>query len=317
MRVEPYTAEDEKAWDALVERAPMATFLHARRFLAYHGDRFEDASVTLRDGKGRLVGVLPAALDPSDPGTGVSHPGATYGGLVHDGGLNGDRTRDALEAVCAHYAGRGLDALVYKPVPHVYHRSPSQDDLWALGEMGAERSAWDLSCAIDLAARRAPTTRRARSLARAERSGVAVEEGPDALAELWPVVEETLARRHDARPVHSLEEIEDVRARFPDRVLPVVARLGGAAVAGTVLFATDTVVHTQYLAAAEAGSRTGALDAAIERAIGLARGRGARFFDFGISPGPGRRGLLPGLYRYKAEFGGGGVLYEQYEVALR
>ena len=315
--VEPYAARDEAAWDALVAAGPMATFLHSRRFLGYHGDRFEDASVVVRDAKGGLAGVLPAALDPSDPQVAVSHPGATYGGIVHLGGLNGDRARDALEAICAHYAQRGLRALRYKPVPHVYHRSPSQDDLWALGELGAERTAWELSCAIDLAARRPPATRRARSLAKAARAGVAVDDDAGGLRTLWPVVEEALARRHGARPVHSVAEIEDLQARFPDRVLSVVARLDGDPVAGTVLFATDTVLHTQYLAAAEAGARVGALDAVIEHAIALARRRSARYFDLGPSSAGGSRGLLDGLYRYKTEFGGGGVIHEQYRLTMR
>ena len=314
--VEPYAAEDEQSWDALVDGAPMATFLHTRRFLAYHRDRFEDASVVVRDAKERLIAALPAALDPLDHRRVVSHPGATYGGLVHRGGLNGDRARDALDAICEHYARRGLQALLYKPVPHIYHRSPSQDDVWALGELGARQTAWDLSCAIELGHRRAPALRRSRSLAKAARHGVAVSDDPAILRELWSVVEETLARRYGARPVHSLEEIEDVRARFPDRVRPVAASLGDRIVAGTILFVTDTVAHTQYLAAAEAGARAGALDAVVEHAIGFARERGARFFDFGISRGFGEGSMLAGLYRYKVEFGGGGVVYEQYEVGL-
>jgi lipid II:glycine glycyltransferase (peptidoglycan interpeptide bridge formation enzyme) len=125
-----------------------------------------------------------------------------------------------------------------------------------------------------------------------------------------------LERRHDARPVHTLDEIEQLRLRFPDRILPLVAVLDGEVVAGTVLFATHTAVHAQYLAASEAGASASALDPVIEHAIELAGTRGARWFDFGISPGAGRRGLLPGLYRYKAEFGGGGVIHEHYEQRL-
>ena len=316
MRVVPFTAGRSEAWDELVQRAPMATFLHSRRFLSYHGARFDDASLLLVGRDGDIRAVLPAAVDPADPRRVVSHPGATYGGLIHDGRLNGDRARDALAAICEHYAQRGITRLGYRPVPHIYHRSPSADDVWALTELGAERVACDLSCAIDLFDRRAPTARRRRSLAKAWRYGVTVSDAPGTLAAFWPVLESTLARRHAARPVHSLAEIEELRARFPERVLPVVAARGGEVVAGAVLFATNTTVHAQYLAAAEAGASVGALDTVIEHGIELAARRGARFFDLGISPGPGRRGLLEGLYRYKAEFGGGGVLYEQYERPL-
>ena len=65
MRVVPFTADHTDAWDRLVETAPMATFLHTRRFLSYHGDRFKDASVLLFDQNGAARAVLPAALDPA------------------------------------------------------------------------------------------------------------------------------------------------------------------------------------------------------------------------------------------------------------
>lgn len=316
MRVVPFTITFTDPWDGLVERAPMGTFLHTRRFLTYHGDRFEDASLLLVDDSDSLRAVLPAAVDLADPKRVVSHPGATYGGLVHDGRVTGDRAVAALAAIREHYAARGFERLVYKPVPHIYHASPSADDVWALTELGASRTESDLSCAIDLAARRKPSERRRRSLRTAVRRGVAIGDETAAFAALWPVLEATLERRHGARPVHTLAEIEELHARFPDQILPLVARLDGEVVAGAVLFAMHATVHTQYLAASEAGAASSALDVLIEHGIELARSRGTRYFDFGISVGPGRRGLLPGLYRYKAEFGGGGVLYEHYEMSL-
>jgi CelD/BcsL family acetyltransferase involved in cellulose biosynthesis len=316
MEVVPFTAGHAEAWDALVERAPMATFLHSRLFLSYHGERFRDASVVLLGDDGELRAALPAALDPDDERRVVSHPGATYGGLVHDGSLTGERARDALAAIRAHYAAEGRSALRYKPVPHVYHRSPSADDVWALGALGATRCACDLSCAIALGARREPSSRRRRSRARAERSGVTLSGEPSALAAFWPVLDATLERRHGARAVHTIEEIEELRSRFPRQIRPLVALLGDEVVAGTVLFVSHTTVHTQYLAASERGMETSALDAVVEGAIELARAAGAAFFDFGVSVGPDRRGLVESLYRWKAEFGGGGVLYEHYESTL-
>jgi CelD/BcsL family acetyltransferase involved in cellulose biosynthesis len=316
MIIEPFTEDRSGEWDDLVERGPMATFLHSRLFLSYHEERFADASVLLLEDGGTLRGVFPAALEPGDRHKVVSHPGATYGGLIHDGALNGDRAVGALRELRAHYASRGLTGLVYKPVPHIYHRSPSADDVWALSELGAKRIGCDLSCAIELGARRPLTQRRERALRKARESGVEVSDDPATLDALWPVVEEALERRHNARPVHTLGEIEILQSRFPAAVRPVVARVEGRVIAGVVLFVTPTVAHTQYIAASERGMETSALDAVIQRSIELADEAGVRYFDFGISPGEGRRGLLPGLYRWKAEFGGGGVLHERYELEL-
>ena len=315
VRVLPFTPDDSERWDRLVDAAPMATFLHTRRFLSYHGERFRDASLSVTDERGALRAVLPAALDPNDPARVVSHPGATYGGLVHDGRLHAEGVGEALRAASEHYAERGLTALRYKPVPHIYHRSPSSDDVWALSDLGAARAACSLACAIDLAARRKPNTRRVRSRRKALNAGVAVSEGRG-LESFWPVLESALERRYSSRPVHSLAEIELLRDRFPETIRLVTGELGEVVVAGMLLFATPRVVHMQYAASSEEGMRVGALDAVTERGIELAAESGARYFDFGTSMEDRGDRLQSGLHRFKAEFGGGGVIFEQYELAL-
>ena len=54
MEISAFTHDDAAAWDEFVSRSPTAIFLHTRRFLAYHGNRFDDASLILRN-EGRIV----------------------------------------------------------------------------------------------------------------------------------------------------------------------------------------------------------------------------------------------------------------------
>jgi hypothetical protein len=65
LELRPYTPPDFDAWDTFCEDAFQATFLHSRRFLAYHGDRFRDLSLII-EAEGRLVGICPAAAHPAD-----------------------------------------------------------------------------------------------------------------------------------------------------------------------------------------------------------------------------------------------------------
>jgi hypothetical protein len=310
----PYAgAADE--WDALVVQAPMATFLHTRRFLDHHGDRFRDVSLLLID-DGEIVGVLPAAVDPTDERRIVSHPGSTYGGVVHDAGLAGEGMIEAIEAIRASYRDQGFEMLTYKAVPYIYHRSPSQDDLYALFRLEAARARVDFSCAIDLDSRRPPTKRRARGLKKARAQEIEVVSSPDVARDLWPVLEENLRDRHGLRPVHTVEEILHLHELFPDEVGFVVGVRDGEVLGGTVTFTTPRVVHAQYTAAGERGREASVLDAIFERCIEESRGSGARFFDFGISTTDNGRRLNAGLHRFKLEFGGGGVTYETYELTL-
>lgn len=303
-------------WDDLVAAASMGTFLHTRQFLAYHEERFEDTSVVIHDSKGRVRGVLPAAVDPGDRTRVTSHPGATFGGIVHDGSLVGGAMIEALAAVCDHYREREFERLAYAPVPFIYHRQPSADDLYALSRLGGVRARCKLSCAIDLASDARRSSRRRRGLAKALRAGVEVVEGRELIGELWPIVEKSLAARHRARPVHSERELCQLATWFPDAIDVVLARRGSQAIAGVVLFENPRVSHAQYIASSDSGYAVGALDAVFDRCLSRAAARGARYFDFGTSNRDQGRVLNDGLYQFKAQFGGGGVAYELYELEL-
>lgn len=299
-------------WDTLCAESWQGTFLHTRRFLSYHGTRFVDRSlIIVKDG--RWLGLFPAAVQA---GGVCSHPGATYGGVVHAGGLQGELMIRALEAIADHCRREGASKLLYKAVPTIYHRIPAEDDLYALFRLGAKRVRCDLSSTIDLANRRRPAERRRRGQRRALAAGVRVSEAPAALGEFWMVVESNLASRHDARPVHSLPEISRLVELFPESIRLLVARIGERVVAGTLLFVTATAVHAQYIAATGEGLTLSALDAVFTAAIDLAGEAGCRWFDFGTSNEQEGRYLNEGLYTFKSEFGGGGKVYETYELEL-
>lgn len=308
----PYEPRHAEAWDAFCAGAANATFLHTRRFLSYHGERFNDLSLLVMD-SGKMVGVFPAAQALSDPELVVSHPGITYGGLVHHGKLAGNRMIEALEAIVWHYAKAGYRRLQYKPLPFIYATLPSQDDLYALFRLGAQRVRCDLSCGIDLAARRPLSERRRRGLKKAQ-AAVTLSSEPQLLSELWRVVEQNLARKHDARPVHSLEELTALHQRFPQQIQVRCALMNGVVEAGVVFFNTARVWHAQYIAASKAAYEVSALDAVFDALIFEAQQTGARYFDFGTSNEDGGKVLNDGLYRFKSEFGGSGVAHEFYEL---
>ncbi len=314
--IEPHTEDHDDSWDMFCEKAYMATFLHTRRFLSYHGDRFTDLSLQVTMGK-QILGIFPAALDPVDQGCVVSHPGITYGGLLHAGKLRGESMVEALHAVCCFYRDSGYDRLVYKTVPLVYHQAPSGDDLYGLFRLGARRFRCDLSCAIDLSNRLPPSGRRKRSLNKARRSGVEVRTADRTeISGLWHVLEENLGRKHDVHPVHSLDEIIGLANRFPGSIEFVIALLDGNIEAGVVLFRTPTAFHAQYIAASKLANANSLLDAVFDDCINRAVETGVRYFDFGVSNEDQGRVLNRGLYGFKSEFGGGGIVHEFYEITL-
>jgi len=316
LQLHTYDPADAEAWDIFCGATHQATFLHSRLFLSYHGNRFQDCSLIFKE-EGRLVGVLPAAQHPDDNRSVVSHPGITYGGILHQDGLRGERMVEAFSMMCRHYAECGHTKLIYKAIPFFYHRTPAQDDLSALFRLGAQRIRCDLSSTIDLQCRLPVSERRKRSLKKARRAGAVIREGSEYLPAFWQVVTDNLKRKHQTVPVHTLAEVAMLAERFPSNISCVVALLADSVVAGVLIFATPTVDHAQYIASNEAGYEISALDAVFEHCIATAGGDGKRWFDFGISTENSGLALNEGLYRFKSEFGGGGAVHEFFEIDLQ
>ncbi len=308
-----FASEDADQWDAFCSKSLQGTFLHTRKFLSYHQDRFIDQSLIVLDDSGWL-GIFPAAIDPKDATQIISHPGITYGGFVHQGGLRGEAMIDALLLVQNHYSGLGFKSLTYKVTPSFYHRSPAQDDLYALFRLGASKIRCDLSSTIDLNNRLPLMKGRRWGLKKAQKSSLNIVQGPKYVEDFCGILTSNLYEKHDTLPVHSLGEIETLIERFPDEILCVCAQIGEVIVAGVILFVTDQAIHTQYIASNAVGREISAMDAVIEHAISIGVKSSKKWFDFGINNENSGLILNDSLYTYKNGFGGGGYAHDFYQL---
>ena len=315
MEIERYTDADYESWDAFSTECTNATLLTTRGFLSYHGGRFEDCSVFLKDGE-KILGAFPAAVSLDDQSVVVSHPGITYGGIIHAGALRGARMIEALQQLKSYYREIGFAKLQYKVVPHIYTSRPSQDDLYALFLEGASRFRCDLSCSIDLHNRPVPGSRRKRGLKKALKF-VTISTDFSNLADLHAVIVTNLEDKHDSLPVHSLDELELLASRFPEEISICCALIEGVVEAGVIFFKSSMVWHAQYIGSSAQGYKVTALDAVFDSSIRDARDAGVRYFDFGTSNEEGGRVLNAGLYGFKSEFGGSGVVHEYYQLDLK
>lgn len=316
LSVRGFAPEHTGTWEDLVGRSGTGTFMHTRRFISYHGDRFQDRSLLLEDRHGKIVGVFPAAQDLADPELVVSHPGLTYGGLVHDVTVRGEAMIAALTEIAGHYRGLGYRRLRYKSVPAIYRSASCADDEYALFRLGAHRYRRDLSAAIDLDNRGQVSQSRPRRRRKAEAAGVTARESWDEIADYWQVLAENLADRHGAAPVHSLAEITLLHDRFPGNILLVSGWIGNELAGGILAFLAGPVLKMQYSATTALGRDAYVMDPVVECVIDLARTRGCRYFDFGACTYDDGQTLNEGLYQFKASFGASGVIYDYYELDL-
>jgi hypothetical protein len=319
VRAVPYTDADAARWDAFVARSPTGNLLHTRAFLGYHGARFADRSLLLVDNGDQVRAVLPAAVDPRDPRGVVSHPGATYGGLLCGPDKSGLDAIALLPLALAALATQGFERLLYKTVPPHLHAGMHQVDLYALWRAGARLVRRDLWSAIDLARPRVIERNRARHLRRARELGLLIvqDDSAEAYGRFHAMLRACLAERHAAAPVHSLEEMRRLQAGFPGQVMLWLA-LGadGECLAGEWILDLGTAWHGQYGAATAPGRECSAQDLLLETIIQRCEGQRVRSFSFGASTEDEGRVLNAGLFKYKAAFGGGAVVHDFMEVDL-
>src|SRR5687767_4957765 len=127
-RIERYDSSQAKMWDEFVRVSKNGTFLFVRDYMDYHSDRFPDYSFIVW-GDNAVQALLPATRVEA---TLVSHSGLTYGGLVfgHDMSLEG--MLELFPILRSELVRLGLETLVYKTIPHIYHSSPAEEDRYCL-----------------------------------------------------------------------------------------------------------------------------------------------------------------------------------------
>lgn len=311
MHVDRYTKADEVAWDAAVVGARQRHFLFQRGYMDYHADRFTDASLIVRDGES-IVGVLPASRHGDEV---VSHGGLTFGTLLTGPGVGVARTVAAYQAIAAALRADGVRTWHVKPLPHIYHLLPAEEDLFALFVLGAVLTRREVSAAVSRHASAGYSSERRRAIKRAQREDLQIGQST-AFAEFMALEREILRSRHQTEPVHSDAEISMLAQRFPGEIrLHEVRDDRGELVAGVIVYLTPAVAHAQYIGASDRGRELRAQDALFERLLNETYAEHP-WFDFGISNH--RDGTLnDGLMRNKEGFGARAVIHDRYAIDLR
>lgn len=311
--IEQYNDSMSGLWDDAVRASRNGTFLHLRGYMDYHRDRFVDSSLVARDDE-RIVALLPACREGD---TLYSHRGLTYGGwLVPSRHFDVTTMLELWNKATDLLRGIGIANIVYKAVPHIYHNYPCEEDLYALFRAGAQLVESNISATIDLDEPLSFDRGNKRNVNLAIKNGVVVGESTR-WADYWQVLDSLLMEKYDRHPVHSLEEIDLLRSRFPENIRLFTATQGDEILAGVVMyFCGNEVAHSQYIASTERGRELKALTLLFDHLIKGAAQAGFRYFDFGISTEDGGRYLNEGLVRQKCRLGGRGIVYNTYKLTI-
>ena len=317
-----YTPKNHQTWNEFVKQSRQGTFLFDRNYMDYHQDRFHDHSLMIYY-KDKLYALLPAnevvsASNNEIPQKElVSHQGLTYGGLLTCNKMTAELTCETFEAIGNYLKQEGFSKLTYKAIPWIYHKIPSEEDLYALIHVGkASLSAREISTTILLQNKLRFSEQRRRGVNKAKKNSLIIRQSSqeDVFA-FWNILNNNLQQKYHTRPVHSNEELQLLMSRFPANIIGYSVLKDEEVIAGTIIFITPQVIHTQYIGASEKGKEEGALDLLFDYLINQKKWD-ARYIDFGKSTEEKGTYLNTNLIHQKEGFGGRGVAYDTYEWTL-
>lgn len=304
-----YLPEDALRWNAFVKGARNGHFLFDRGYMDYHADRFPDCSFVFLKGDSPCA-VLPGTL--SADGVFSSHAGLTFGGFVVDKSAGVLDVKRFFELLDAELRNLGAKKVIYKPLPWIYANHPSEEALYWLFRKGARLSARLVSSTLEPQTMQ-PSSKKRYYLHKGSREGLVFSESKD-FERFWDLLDNCLVEGHGAHPVHSRAELRLLAERFPKNIRLFAVEKDGELLSGSVVYVSDNVAHSQYLASSAKGRALHAMDFLMLNEINLFPGQ--RFFDWGTSCEDGGNFLNEGLAHQKETYAGRGVVYDVYEYDL-
>lgn len=305
-----YHVTQKVIWDTFIRESKNGLFFFERDYMDYHADRFTDHSLIFIK-KDQIIAAFPANEIDKEI---FSHAGLTYGSLVISEKTKIVEVLEIFTLLINYYKNSGFSKLLYKAIPSIFFEQPSQEDLYALFLNNAQLIRRDISSVLPIQNRLPLANSPARRYKKCSKLNLEIKENKN-FENYWTLLTNVLASNHGAKPVHSLQEIQQLAEKFPNNIKLYEVTENEELLSGTLIFDFGKVLHTQYLANSEKGREIGALDYLIVKLL-EEQFQDRPYFSFGISTENQGRFLNEGLINQKEMYGGRAICNDFYEITL-
>ncbi|MCU0350493.1 MAG: GNAT family N-acetyltransferase [Flavobacterium sp.] len=305
-----YDSSNYLIWNEFVAKAKNATFLFHRDFMEYHQDRFEDFSLLVFDDNQELQAVVPANVANRQV---FSHQGLTYGGIIVHQKTRLSDFIFIVKSVLEYWNSFGIQKATFKELPTIYHQFPSNEMQYILFVLQGNLVRRDVLSVVELKNTITFSRDRKNGIKRGSKHNLMVEETTD-FSSFWnEILIPNLAEKHQAKPVHTLEEIQLLKSKFPNNIRQFNVYQNNKIVAGTTIFETSLVAHSQYISGNSDKNELGSLDFLHDFLISNVF-KDKKYFDFGISNENQGKNINEGLLYWKESFGARTITQDFYEI---
>ena len=311
--VKKYTKNHYQLWNEFVAQAKNATFLFHRDFMEYHQDRFEDFSLLIFDESQKIQAILPANV----VGTTVfSHQGLTYGGIVTNETTKLADFIAITKTILIFLKSQEKEKLQFKETPSIYCHKPADELQYLLFLLKGSLVRRDVLSVLDLKTQYTFSRDRKNGIKRGVKSNLMVKEESN-FESFWnEILIPNLAEKYQTKPVHSLEEIHFLHGKFPKNIRQFNVYQNDKIVAGTTIFESELVAHSQYISGNSDKNELGSLDFLHDYLVSNVF-KDKKYFDFGISNENQGKNINEGLLYWKESFGARTITQDFYEVQIQ
>jgi hypothetical protein len=277
--------------------------------MEYHSDQFEDYSLLIYD-EGKLVSVLPA----NRVGDAIySHQGLTYGGLVFQKNIKLGNTIPIFQEILLYLNENQIEKLNLKLIPSIYCDGFSEEIEYSLFLLKAKLTKRDCLSVLDLTKPFFISKTRKESIRRGIKNDLIIKEELNFELFWKEILIPNLDKKHNAKPVHSAEEMIKLQKLFPDNIRHFNVYKEGNIVAGTTIFVSENVAHPQYISGNIQKNELGSLDYLYDYLINVVY-KDKNFFDFGPSHENNGLNINEGILFWKESFGAKTSMQDSYEI---
>ncbi|MCP1298567.1 GNAT family N-acetyltransferase [Chryseobacterium sp. S0630] len=308
IEIKKYRKEYYDEWNQFIIESKNGLFFFARDFMEYHSDRFKDHSLLIFKNN-KITAVLPANESEKQI---ISHGGLTFGSLIISHTVKTSEVLEIFNEIKKYYSELSFNEILYKAIPHIFHKYPAEEDLYALFRSDATLYRRDISSVIDLSHPIRFSETKRQLVRKCKENNVIITENTN-FEEYWSLLSSVL-QKFDTKPVHTIEEITILKEKFPENIRLFEAKQDGRILAGIVIFDFGNTIHTQYMAASSEGRKAGALDF-INHFL-LEKFKDRKYYSFGISTENQGKYLNEGLIQQKENMGARGIALDFYSIKL-
>jgi hypothetical protein len=278
----------------------------------YHKARFKDHSLLLYK-KEKLVALFPANQRENQV---YSHLGLTYGGLLFDENLKLRDVAECLKLMLEYLHENSIEKLHIKLLPSMYSPFPTDELQYLLFILEAKLTRRDTLSVVNMKHRPKVSKDRIAGNKRALKHKLVIKE-EDTFDTFWnQILIPNLHQKHDAKPVHTLAEIQQLKKHFPKNIRQFNVYKNDEIVAGTTIFETEHVAHSQYISGNEDKNSLGSLDFLHVHLLNDVF-QDKMYFDFGISNENQGKNINEGLHYWKEGFGARTMTQDFYEIDVQ